>query len=278
MKRMLSLLVILAFTNGRSSERPVTIAILAKDKAHTLPTFLMGIENQTINKKNTYIYIRTNNNTDNTAQILKDWALRVENQYLGIYFDSSDVKERVQDYGQHEWNCTRFKVLGKIRQESMDWAYARGSHYFVVDCDNFILPNTLESLISVNLPIVAPLLYSNNAYSNYHSNVDGNGYHASCPYYLTILNREIKGLIELPVVHCTYLVRHEVLNQMSYDDESYRYEYVIFSDNARKKGIPQYLDTRQVYGNLTLCDTDEQLRQEPWFLEFHAKFFKQLMG
>lgn len=278
MKKMLSLLLILAYTIAHSNERPVTIAILAKDKAHTLPLFLMCIENQTFAKRNTYIYIRTNNNTDQTEQILKDWVSRVEHEYLGIYFDSSDVTERVQDFGQHEWNCTRFKVLGKIRQDSMDWAFEHGSHYFVVDCDNFVLPNTLEALVSVNLPIIAPLLYSNNAYSNYHSNIDANGYHMPCSHYLTILNREVKGLIELPVVHCTYLVRYEALPLMIYDDESYRYEYVIFSDNARKKGISQYLDTRQIYGNLTLCETEEELRKEPWFLEFHAKFFKQLMS
>lgn len=278
MKKLLSILLVITGVIVYSDERPVTIAILAKDKAHTLPLFLMCIENQTFDKKNTYIYIRTNNNTDQTVQILKDWVSRVGHEYLDIFFDSSDVKERVQDFGQHEWNCTRFKVLGKIRQDSMDWAYAHNSHYFVVDCDNFVLPNTLESLVTVNLPIVAPLLYSNNAYSNYHSNIDANGYHIACPHYLTILNREVKGLIELPVVHCTYLVRYEALPLMTYDDESYRYEYVIFSDNARKKGIPQYLDTRQIYGNLTLCETEEDLRKEPWFLEFHAQFFKQLMS
>lgn len=257
--------------------RPVTIAILAKDKAHTLPLYLMCIEHQTFPKENTYIYIRTNNNTDDTVKVLKDWLARVGDKYRGIYFDSSDVQERVQDFGQHEWNSTRFKVLGRIRQESMDWAYAQNSHYFVIDCDNFIFPHTLEALASVNLPIVAPLLYSNNAYSNFHSAIDSNGYHIPCPHYLTILNRNIKGLIELPVVHCTYLIRYEYLSQMCYDDESYRYEYVIFSDNARKKQIPQYLDTREVYGNLTLCENAKELVTEPWFRDFTCKFYNYLL-
>ena len=38
----------------------VTIAILAKDKAHTLPLYLACIENQTWPKCNTNLYIRTN--------------------------------------------------------------------------------------------------------------------------------------------------------------------------------------------------------------------------
>lgn len=278
MKKILSFILYFSCISLQSTDRPITIAILAKDKSHTLPLYLMCIENQTFPKNNTYLYIRTNNNTDNTEQILREWVDRVKDQYLGIYFDASDVAERVQDFGQHEWNCTRFKVLGKIRQDSMDWAYAHGSHYFVIDCDNFIFPQTLQALVDVNLPIIAPLLYSNNAYSNYHSKIDQNGYHLPCPHYLTILNRDVKGLIELPVVHCTYLVRYEYLPYMTYDDESYRYEYVIFSDNARKKTIPQYLDTREVYGNLTLCETAEELTCESWFLDFHTKFFNYLLA
>lgn len=278
MKKQLVLIFALFITLLTScKERPVTIAILAKDKSHTLTLFLECLKHQTFDKQNTYLYIRTNNNTDNTEQILKDWITSEGNQYLGIYFNSSDVPERVQDFGQHEWNTTRFKVLGKIRQESVDWAREHGSHYFVIDCDNFILPNTLEALLSVHLPIVAPLLESANAYSNYHSQIDGNGYHIPCPHYLTILNREVKGLIELPVVHCTYLIRYEYLHLMNYDDDSYRYEYVIFSDNARKKGIPQYLDNRQVYGNLTLCENISELLSEPWLSDFTTKLYQAVL-
>lgn len=259
-------LSLLSFDN-----RPVTIAILAKDKADTLPLYLTCLQKQTFPKSQTYLYIRTNNNNDETAIILKHWIEKVGHLYKGIYFDDSDVPERVQDFKKHEWNYIRFKVLGKIRQASIDWALAHDSHYFVADCDNFIFPNTLEALLEVNLPIVAPLLLSNCAYSNYHTAIDANGYHIDHPLYLPILNREIVGLIEQPVVHCTYLIRYEYLDQMTYDDNSWRYEYVIFSDNARKKGIKQYLDNREIYGNLTLCENSLELVQEPWFSEFNRR-------
>jgi hypothetical protein len=58
---------------------------------------------------------------------------------------------------------------------------------------------------------------------------------------------------------------------MSYDDESYRYEYVIFSHIARLKGIPQYLDTTDVYGYVTFAETSNALVTEPWFLPFSMK-------
>lgn len=250
----------------------VTIAILAKDKAHTLPLYLSCIEKQTWPANKSYLYIRTNNNNDDTVNILREWVEKVSDKYAGVYFDDTDVQEQVQNYKQHEWNSVRFKVLGKIRQDSIDNAKKNNSHYFVADCDNFIHPATIEKLMGTNLPIVAPLLKvaEPSMYSNYHAAIDQNGYYADSPYYHDILNRKIQGLIELPVVHCSYFIRQDVLDKISYDDDSFRYEYVIFSDSARKNNIPQYIDNREVYGRLTFAENADEFAKEPWIFEFQT--------
>jgi hypothetical protein len=54
---------------------------------------------------------------------------------------------------------------------------------------------------------------------------------------------------------------------MSYDDKSGRYEYVIFSDTARKKSIPQFLDTRDIYGYISFAENETQILAEPWLSE-----------
>jgi hypothetical protein len=243
----------------------VTIAILAKDKAHTLPLYLECLENQTWPASKTNLYIRTNNNNDETAVVLQNWVARVGERYAKIHFDDSDVVENVHEFAQHEWNYTRFKVLGKIRQDSVDWARENNSHYFVADCDNFIGPDTIESMMKTNLPIVAPLLRCKNnwCYANYHDAIDVNGYYASSPWYYDILDQRIKGILEVPVVHCTYFIRYEVLDTVCYDDESARYEYVIFSHSARKKNVAQYLDNRKVYGYITFAETADDFENEP---------------
>ncbi len=211
MKAKITLLLALIFgLNIDCSDRCITVAILVKDKAHTLPLYLSCLEQQTWPKSKTYLYIRTNNNRDNSAEILRSWVNKVKDKYLDIFFDDSDVQEEITQYKQHEWNCTRFKVLGRIRQESINWALAHDSHYFIADCDNFIYPFTIENVASVNLPIVAPLLNSNCAYSNFHAAIDPNGYMADSPIYLPLVNREIKGLVQVPVVHCTYFIHYDV--------------------------------------------------------------------
>jgi hypothetical protein len=238
----------------------VLLAILAKQKEAELPLYLNCIEALDYPKSAIALYIRTNNNTDRTAFLLRDWVSRYGHQYASVDFDATDVPEPVERLGVHEWNALRFRVLGSIRQISLQRARERNcKFYFVADVDNFIRPCTLKELVALNLPIVSPLLRAiqpGSVYSNYHADIDGNGYYRECDQYHWILNGLVRGVFEVPVVHCTYLIRSDVLPELTYEDGSERHEYVILSDSARRARIPQYIDNRQVYGYLTFGEGD----------------------
>ena len=251
----------------------IVIAILAKNKGHVLPLYLECIYNQTYPKNKIHLYIRTNDNTDNTKEILNDFSHKYYTEYASIYLNTRSINKELKQFGNHEWNSFRFKILGKIRQESIDYAIQKKAHYFVIDCDNFIVPETLERMVKMkNLGIVSPMLITTNAYSNFHYDVDVNGYLKNHEIYFKLLNKEIKGFAEVKVVHCTYFINNNLLNKISYDDESYRYEYVIFSDTLRKLGIQQYLDNSIDYGFLTFTDTKEDFEKE--YYENFEKMFK----
>jgi hypothetical protein len=239
----------------------VLIAILAKQKESCLPLFLQCIEALDYPKDRITLYVRTNNNTDDTENILRRWIERVGSLYAAVEFDAANVDRQVQRFGVHEWNAERFSVLGRIRQISIQRAVDLGlGYYFVADVDNFVRPETLRELVATRLPIVSPFLRvaaEGSYYSNYHAEIDANGYFQPCDQYHWILQRHVRGLIEVPVVHCTYLVRADVIPLLTYEDSTGRYEYVIFSDSARKAGVPQYLDNRQVYGYITFQEGDK---------------------
>jgi glycosyltransferase involved in cell wall biosynthesis len=239
----------------------VMLAILAKQKERMLPLYLERIEALDYPKSSMVLYIRTNNNTDGTERILREWIERVGHLYAAVEFDAEDVAEQVQQFGAHEWNATRFRVLGRIRNISLRRALEnKCDFYFVADVDNFIRACTLRELLALNLPIVAPLLRSlepGKFYSNYHAEVDSDGYYRNCDQYQWILNRWIRGVIEVPVVHTTYLVRADVIPDLNYEDVTSRHEYVVFSDNARRSGVAQYLDNRQVYGYIAFDEGSE---------------------
>jgi len=233
--------------------KPLVIAILAKSVAHVLPLYLKSIEQQTVIDENTIFYIRTNDNKDNTSEILKEWIEKMKDKHE-IYFDDSSVYPELQNIDNHDWsNHHRFKVLGEIRQKSIQFAIDKGADYYIADCDNILLPHTIEILRNLNLGAISPMIRQakpTSLYANFHSEIDEHGYYVEIENYFKYLYREVKGITEQPVIHCTYFLRNETLSSVVYDDGSGRYEYVIFSDSLRKAQIPQYLDNREFYGTI----------------------------
>ena len=254
----------------------IVVAILSKDKEQTLPFYLNCLYNQTYDKKYIHLYIRTNDNKDNTNSILTDFLEKHDKEYGSTYFDNSSVSETLKQYQHHEWNSLRFSILGKIRQDSIDYALKLNAHYFVADCDNFIIPTTIENLFkNKNIGVIAPMLKSGfdtechiktvceqEFYSNYHYDVDTNGYYKNHPNYYTIFNHDMNGLFRVCCVHCTYFIAHKYLSSIIYNDNTHRFEYVIFSETLRKRNIPQYIDNTNKYGYLTFVETKEDFEME----------------
>lgn len=239
----------------------VTIAILCKNGEATLPLYLRCIYKQDYPRELIDLYIRTNDNTDNTTEILQRWLQKFGDEYHSVHYDDSPINEQIKEFANHDWNSLRFQILGKIRQESISYAQKLGTHYFVADCDNFLKPHVLSTLLVTQKPVVGPYLRLypvKTKYSNYHSETDPNGYFLQSPRYDKIWHRTEPGIHPVDVIHCTYLIRNEILPQISYLDETSRHEYVIFSHTLRKNNIQQYIDNREVYGYLTFITEQEK--------------------
>ena len=254
-----------------TKEKEVLVAILAKNKEVELPLFLQCLSMQDYDKKLIHLYIRSNDNTDNTIEIIETWLKDNEELYASCYRNYLDIDSTLKNFSSHEWNSKRFNILGKIRQESIEYAKQKGLNYFVIDCDNFIKSDVLSTMISCNLPVVAPFLKISPAYrvegrehspsySNYHFETDNNGYFRDTyNRYHDIYYKVFSGFIKCDVVHCTYFIKYEILKFISYLDDTERHEYVIFSDKLRRAGITQYLYNEECCGLLVLLQKDELL-------------------
>jgi glycosyltransferase involved in cell wall biosynthesis len=261
----------------------IVIAILAKEKAHTLPLYLQCIYDQTFPKARLHLYVRTNDNTDETPTLLQSFLHTYGHEYKSIFYDDSSVSEQLKQWKQHEWNPSRFAILAQLRQESVDYARAKNAHYFVADCDNFLVPRTLENLFDKRSSgVIGPMLQSKTLYSNFSYEISENGYHVSHnPVYKTLCTRELCGITQVPVIHCTYFLHASLLQNIAYKDGTHRHEYVIFSDNLRKQGISQFLDNREEYGFLTFAETKEEFTKEvkdTWATDLRTKFHPQIFG
>lgn len=259
----------------------VFIAILAKQKEKVLPLFLRSLEELDYPKSDITLYVRTNNNTDRTRDILETWIDQNKEKYRDVIYDGNDIEQNVEKYKVHEWNGERFRALAKIRQASIEECLRTDCEYYlVIDVDNFIFPETLNDLIEANKPIVAPMLryavandefpdtpedkervgeHRCRYYSNYHYMVDDYGSIINEPVYYQLLHRVdgYRGIWDVDCVHCTYLIKREYLHKLTYLEDSDRWEYMVFSASARKARVNQYLDNRKIYGILTLTENEK---------------------
>jgi len=248
--------------------KKVLWAILAKQSEKTLPLYLQCLLNQDYDKSNIVLYIRTNDNTDETENILEKFIVDHGSQFASVIYDNSSIDSRLKEFENHDWNAFRFQILGNIRNKSLKVAQENNcDFYFVCDVDNFIVSNTLSSLVALNLEIVAPMLVNaksrearesglggGDLYSNFHCDYDEEGAYVHNSLYDKLITREYRGIHHVKLIHCTYLVRADVIPKINYLLNPYNYEYRNFTISAEQNGVPQYLDNRIPYGALSLMD------------------------
>lgn len=272
---VLSLLILISCSRS-NMEKTVFLAILARNKAHTLPKYLKTIENLEYDKKAITIYINTNNNRDETEEILRKWVEKHRGEYRDILFESHAIDALEGDQtAPHAWDQTRFRVLANIRNHSLQKAIEAGTdYYFVIDCDIFVTPGILKTLISKQKPMIAPMMRTypaNLAASTYWCDFDENGFYKDNPFYYEILNQTVRGTFPVPLVHCVYLIESQHLPKLDYLDETMPCEFIAFSQSARRAGVQQYICNEEDFGFVYFEDHHISLEEE-------KESFQQLFG
>jgi hypothetical protein len=230
----------------------ILLAVIADQPTDALSFYLSCIDALDYPKSAIELLVRTSSGTRPAVEILTNWIARVGDRYARLDVDGLNRSGAVNRSGSPAEAPS--PAVAQLRQQTMNRTLETNcDFYFTADSNNFLRPNTLRCLVELGVPIVSPLLRhvdSSKLYSNFHEQIDENGYFVSSEAYYWLLERKIRGLCQVPVVHSCYLVRRDVIPKLTFDDGSGRLTYVIFSDSARKHGVLQYLDNREVYGYL----------------------------
>ena len=267
----------------------VMVHILARNQEQMLPLYLECIEKQDYPKDRIVLYIKTNNNSDDTETILKDWLNVVGEQYHGRVWESYP-SHILTENPNHLWDGARVDLMRHLRDKGFMMAREYScDFYFTADVDNFIIPSTISDLVDLNLPVVAPMLRwaigdesetehlpellkrgADYTAANFTTKVtDWGDTQSNSPGgeerfpegYFNILYRKNIGVLPAELVHCTYLVHKDVFNRISYQNGvAGGYEYITFAFNLRINGIPQFIDNRKLYGCLTMAETADTAR------------------
>ena len=190
--------------------------------------FLKSLVNQDFDKTKTHLYVTSDAESLSDSRILREFIEAAKSQYRNVVIDES--------------------LGAQARQRSVAYAIDNRTSYVSIDQNMILHPQAVTRLSSLNLEVVAPMLNSGGVYSNFHAYVTDNGYYKEGENYWTILNRELRGIFQVPVVNGCYVVRKDIVPQLCYDDGSRRAEYVMLSSRLRQALIPQYIDNTFDYG------------------------------
>lgn len=256
----------------------VMIVILARNKEHTLPHFLGYLERLNYPKHRMSLWIRSDHNIDKTSEILKLWVAKEKNNYHKVDIEIDQTTDFFSDEdGVFDWSPQHFAHIIHLRESALEVARLSWADYlFFLDCDTFIINNeTLNELIAQQKTIIAPMLESLGAYSNYWCGMTNEGYYKRTKEYMPILEREKIGCFEVPMVHSAVLInlRQKQSLRLTYDlAKLANYtgpidDIIIFAHSAKSACVPMNILNKETYGYIlaplesenTLKDDIDQL-------------------
>lgn len=255
--------------SGENLKKPrILITILVRNKAHTLPYFLSCLEQLIYPKERIHLWIYSDNNVDNSIQILTLWLNNESRKYHGveINFDleSSGFKD---EKGIAHWSRQRILHVINLREKALNagrniWA----DFVWMLDADVFLInPNILNELISKNETIVAPLLKSNGLYSNFWAGMTDNFYYLRTEMYKPILFRETVGCFKVPMIHSAVLIdlRKRISDNLTYDPKNLNQyngptdDIITFAVSANKSDLPLFI-CNDIYGYIMVPLEEEE--------------------
>ncbi|XP_076622754.1 glycosyltransferase 25 family member [Colletes latitarsis] len=247
-------------TSNSDTKKPtVFITILVRNKAHTLPYFLTFLEQLNYPKDRIYLWIHSDNNIDNSIEILSTWLESKGNEYHGIEINFDKESNGFEDEnGIADWSTQRFLHVINLRERGLNagsnmWA----DFVWMLDADIFLTnPNTLDELISKNLTVVAPLLKSDGLYSNFWAGMNSNYYYLRTDRYDQILFREETGCFDVPMIYSAVLIdlRKYASDGLTYDPNNLdQYDgpiddIITFAISAKKFDVPLFICNNNIYG------------------------------
>uniref|UniRef100_A0A8U7P817 procollagen galactosyltransferase n=1 Tax=Corvus moneduloides TaxID=1196302 RepID=A0A8U7P817_CORMO len=261
--------------NPESPLRPprVAVALLARNAAHALPLVLGGLERLRHPKDRMALWVAVDHSVDNTSALLGEWLGRMRGLYHRVLWrHREEPKSFPDEEGPKHWTPARYEHVMRLRQEALEAARAMWADYLLfLDADNVLVnPDTLAVLVAENRTVVAPMLDSRAAYSNFWCGITPQGYYRRTPAYLPIRRRERRGCFAVPMVHSTFLLdlRRERSRSLAFYPPPPGYagafdDIIVFAAACREAGVQMFVSNREQFGFLPVpLRSQSSLRDE----------------
>lgn len=260
----------------------VQIAILIRNKAHSLPYFLGNLERLHYPKSDIGLYIRVDHSEDNSSSIVDTWLSHMRHKYHHVNYEVSNAGERFADEEVvTQWSKLRYGHIIGLRNEALKSARESWADYlFMIDADVMVInENILQDLMVHKVPIISPLLNCTNiqSYSNFWGEMTKAGYYKRSDDYFDIQRRQKKGIFKVPMVHTVYLINLNLESTVnltfspSSDNKYPLDDIILFAKSAEQNNASMYVDNMNSYGYFTSPIEDGGFSREMEIFN-HLKF------
>lgn len=244
----------------------VMVVMLVRNKAHLIRNTMGLLEAQDYPKERMALYLRSDHNEDDTADILKNWLKNPPGfHWIDAVIDDQSYRQHDQNQGPLEWSDSRFEHIIGLKIEALNKAKEMWADWvWFLDADAFITnPKTLKNLVTQHEhdTIVAPLLKSVGLYSNFWAGMTETYYYKRTDEYKPILDRKRKGCFEVPMVHSSVLVnlKRQESSKLTFELESVPDDDIIsLALSASFNKIPMLICNDLLYGYIMLPLDDDQ--------------------
>uniref|UniRef100_A0A3P9M7U0 Cerebral endothelial cell adhesion molecule n=1 Tax=Oryzias latipes TaxID=8090 RepID=A0A3P9M7U0_ORYLA len=234
---------------SRMQPPTVVVAIIARNAAHALPYYLGALERLNYPKDRISVWwvAATDHNVDNTTAILREWLTVMQKYYHYVEWRPMDQPTSYAgELGPKHWPNSRYEYVMKLKQAALNFARKRWADYILyADTDNILTnPDTLQLMIAENKSVIAPMLDSQGAYSNFWCGITPQGYYRRTAEYFPTRHRHRLGCFPVPMVHSTVLLnlRKEGMKKLAFypphKDYSWPYDdIIVFAFSCRAAGF-----------------------------------------
>lgn len=232
-------LIFISSTLCYGKEDPLFMGLIIKDNDATIDTFLNKIEAIDYDKKAIHLQLDILNQNPTIIEHVKNWSKDHTGEYLSI---KSHTTRAPLDTIKNSY----------LLRNDVKWI-------FITSSEVFLKPFTLRSLISKNLPITTPLLRptpdASTRFRNFYLSATENGYYKENSGYDAIADRQKIGTFQADCVHTAYLIDAAQAQKLNFYDGS-AWDFVAFSNTARKNRISQFISNEKEYGFFLLSNTE----------------------
>ncbi|KRY40897.1 Cullin-1 [Trichinella spiralis] len=262
-------------------EPTLLISVLVRNKAHVLPYFLGTLDALDYPKHRIQLFIRLDHSVDDSAEMLDRWLGRVNRSYHSVEFSHDD--DPIGYAGERswfDWTEDRYREVIRWKQYALDKGRRVWADYLLfLDSDVlFTDPNAVRLLIAESKPIVAPMLTSVGAYSNFWASTTDTGYYKRTDDYDRLLTRQSVGCFAVPMVNSAVLIdlRWQATDKLALEPDRLVEPYngplddmLLLAASVRQAGLRMHVSNRHRYGVLLPpLDVDASLADELDNLQF----------